>query len=91
MPFAAIRKEAYIRLPRRTVMAQQYRGSAVGIVYSTESLREIFVNNIRLVKDIPPKQVARAKPALEADHQALSDRGSGHRTFLQLAPRGDSR
>jgi class 3 adenylate cyclase len=48
--FAAIRKEAYIRLPRTTVMAQQYRGSAVDIVYSTESLREIFVNNVRLVK-----------------------------------------
>jgi class 3 adenylate cyclase len=31
-------------------MAQQYRGSAVDIVYSPESLREIFVNNIRLVK-----------------------------------------
>jgi class 3 adenylate cyclase len=48
--FAAIRKEAYLRLPRTTVMAQQYRGSAIDIVYSTESLREIFTNNIRLVK-----------------------------------------
>ena len=48
--FAAIRKEAYARLPQTTVMAQQYRGSAVDIVYSTESLREIFVNNIRLEK-----------------------------------------
>jgi hypothetical protein len=48
--FAAIRKEAYARLPQRTAMAQQYRGSAVDIVYSPESLREIFVNNIRLVK-----------------------------------------
>jgi class 3 adenylate cyclase len=48
--FAAIRKEAYARLPKRTAMAQQYRGSAVDIVYSPESLREIFVNNIRLVK-----------------------------------------
>jgi hypothetical protein len=46
--FAAVRKEAYARLPQTTVMAQQYRGSAVDIVYSTESLREIFVNNIRL-------------------------------------------
>jgi hypothetical protein len=44
--FAAIRKEAYARLPQRTAMVQQYRGSA----YSPESLREIFVNNIRLVK-----------------------------------------
>ena len=31
-------------------MSQQYRGSAVDIVYPLESLREIFVNNIRLVK-----------------------------------------
>ncbi len=48
--FAAIRKEAYARLPQRTAMVQQYRGIAVDIVYSPESLREIFVNNIRLVK-----------------------------------------
>ena len=48
--FAAIRKEAYARLPQRTAMAQQYRGSAVDIVYSPESLREIFVNNVRMVK-----------------------------------------
>jgi hypothetical protein len=48
--FAAIRKEAYSRLPQRTAMSQQYRGSAVDIVYSPESLREIFVNNILLVK-----------------------------------------
>jgi len=48
--FAAIRKEAYARLPRRTAMSQQYRGSAVDIVYAPESLREIFVNNVRLVK-----------------------------------------
>jgi len=48
--FAAIRKEAYARLPQRTAMVQQYRGSAVDIVYSPESLREIFVNNIRLLK-----------------------------------------
>jgi class 3 adenylate cyclase len=48
--FAAIRKEAYASLPRRTAMAQQYRGSAIDIVYTPESLREIFVNNVRLVK-----------------------------------------
>jgi class 3 adenylate cyclase len=48
--FAAVRKEAYARLPQRTAMSQQYRGSAVDIVYSPESLREIFVNNIRLLK-----------------------------------------
>jgi class 3 adenylate cyclase len=48
--FAAVRKEAYSRLPQRTAMSQQYRGSAVDIVYSRESLREIFVNNIRLLK-----------------------------------------
>src|SRR5439155_2782538 len=44
-----IRKEAYARL-QTTVMSQQYRGSAVDIVYPVESLREIFVNNIRLEK-----------------------------------------
>ncbi len=48
--FAAIRKEAYAMLPGRTAMAQQYRGSAIDIVYSPSSLREIFVNNVRLVK-----------------------------------------
>ncbi|HXJ81840.1 MAG TPA: hypothetical protein VMS64_24550 [Candidatus Methylomirabilis sp.] len=48
--FAAVRKEAYARLPQRTAMSQQYRGSAVDIVYSPQTLREIFVNNIRLLK-----------------------------------------
>jgi class 3 adenylate cyclase len=47
--FAAVRKEAYARL-HTSVMAQQYRGSAIDIVYPIESLREIFVNNIRLEK-----------------------------------------
>ncbi len=47
--FAAVRKEAYARL-QTTVMSQQYRGSAVDIAYPVESLREIFVNNIRLEK-----------------------------------------
>lgn len=49
--FAAVRKEAYARLARATAMAQQYRGSAVDIAYSPQSLREIFVNNVRLVKN----------------------------------------
>ena len=48
--FAAIRKEAYARWPQRTAMVQQYRGSAVDIIYTPESLREIFVNNVRLVR-----------------------------------------
>jgi class 3 adenylate cyclase len=48
--FAAVRKEAYARLATTTAMAQQYRGSAVDIAYSMQGLREIFVNNIRLVK-----------------------------------------
>ena len=48
--FAAVRKEAYSRLARTTAMAQQYRGSAVDIGYSPQSLREIFINNIRLMK-----------------------------------------
>ena len=48
--YAAIRKEAYAALPRRTAMAQQYRGSAVDIAYPASGLREIFINNIRLLK-----------------------------------------
>jgi class 3 adenylate cyclase len=48
--FAAVRKEAYARLARTTVMSQQYRGSAVDIAYSPQSLREIFVNNVRQMK-----------------------------------------
>ncbi|HEY8515585.1 MAG TPA: hypothetical protein VIS07_08730 [Candidatus Binatia bacterium] len=45
--FAAVRKEAFLRLPDSTVMSQQYHGSAVDIAYTPESLREIFVSNIR--------------------------------------------
>jgi class 3 adenylate cyclase len=45
--FAAVRKEAYSRLRDSTAMWLQYRGSAVDIVYSAASLREIFVNNVR--------------------------------------------
>src|SRR5689334_13158780 len=65
--FAAIRKEAYARLPERTAMVQQYRGSAVDIVYAPESLREIFVNNVRLVKPdrMVKPELAKTKP-LEA-------------------------
>src|SRR5207247_10463116 len=48
--FAAVRKEAYAHLAKTTVMAQQYRGSAVDIAYSPQSLREIFINNVRLMK-----------------------------------------
>jgi class 3 adenylate cyclase len=47
--FAAVRKEAFARL-QTTLMSQQYQGSAIDIVYPIESLREIFVNNIRLEK-----------------------------------------
>ena len=47
--FAAVRKEAFARL-QTSVMSQQYQGSAVDIVYPVESLREIFVNNIRMEK-----------------------------------------
>ena len=59
--FAAIRKEAYARLPQRTAMSQQYRGSAVDIVYPPESLREIFVNNVRLLKSDQLVEPARAR------------------------------
>src|SRR5262245_37341258 len=47
--FAAIRKEAYERI-QESVMSQQYRGSAIDIIYPVESLRDIFVNNIRSEK-----------------------------------------
>jgi len=45
--FVAVRKEAFAKLEDTTSMAQQYRGSIVDIAYSTASLREIFLNNIR--------------------------------------------
>src|SRR5574340_441113 len=74
--YAAIRKEAYASLPRRTAMAQQYRGSAVDIAYTPESLREIFVNNVRLVKSDRMVRPARAN-----DHP----RGRG-RVRVRLPP-----
>jgi hypothetical protein len=48
-------------------MSQQYRGSAVDIAYSPQSLREIFVNNIRLMKtDMMVKQDSLKADPLEA-------------------------
>src|SRR4030095_28330 len=47
--FAAVRREASARR-KTTVRSQQSRGSAVDIAYPVASLREIFVNNIRLEK-----------------------------------------
>jgi hypothetical protein len=70
--FAAVRKEAYARLAKTTVMAQQYRGSAVDIAYSRQSLREIFLNNVRLLKSdamVKPERL-RADP-LEAFLRAV--------------------
>jgi class 3 adenylate cyclase len=49
--FAAVRKEAFLRFDEMTSMVQQYRGSAVDMSYTVESLREIFVNNIRREKE----------------------------------------
>lgn len=49
--FAAVRKEAFLRFDEMTSMVQQYRGSAVDMHYTVESLREIFVNNIRREKE----------------------------------------
>src|SRR6185503_14296374 len=40
--YAAVRKEAYLRLAESTVMSQQYSGSTIDITYSIASLREIF-------------------------------------------------
>jgi class 3 adenylate cyclase len=49
--FAAVRKEAFLKFDEMTSMVQQYRGSAIDIQYPAESLREIFINNIRREKD----------------------------------------
>jgi class 3 adenylate cyclase len=60
--FAAVRKEAYARL-ETTVMSQQYRGSAVDIVYPVASLREIFLNNVRLERSNRMVRPERARAA----------------------------
>jgi class 3 adenylate cyclase len=49
--FASVRKEAFARFSEETSMVQQYRGSAIDISYSKPSLKEIFLNNIRLEKE----------------------------------------
>ena len=49
--FAAVRKEAFLKFDEMTSMVQQYRGSAIDIHYTLESLREIFENNIRREKE----------------------------------------
>jgi class 3 adenylate cyclase len=62
--FAAVRKEAFLRFDEMTSMVQQYRGSAVDTHYSLDSLREIFVNNIRREKDrnLVLPDLARTRP-----------------------------
>jgi class 3 adenylate cyclase len=62
--FAAVRKEAFLRFDEMTSMVQQYRGSAVDMHYTVESLREIFVNNIRREKDrnLALPELARSRP-----------------------------
>jgi class 3 adenylate cyclase len=49
--FASVRKEAFAKFTEETSMVQQYRGSAIDISYSKPSLKEIFVNNVRLEKE----------------------------------------
>ena len=49
--FAAVRKEAFLKFDEMTSMVQQYRGSAIDIQYTPDSLREIFENNIRREKE----------------------------------------
>jgi hypothetical protein len=49
--FAAVRKEAFAKFDDMTSMVQQYRGSAIDIACTLDSLREIFLNNIRREKD----------------------------------------
>jgi class 3 adenylate cyclase len=48
--FAAVRKEAFLKLAGMTSMVQQYHGSAIDLTYSARSLRQIFINNVRLEK-----------------------------------------
>src|SRR5215475_8612750 len=49
--FASVRKEAFAKFTEETSMVQQYRGSAIDISYSKPSLKEIFINNVRLEKE----------------------------------------
>jgi hypothetical protein len=51
--FASVRKEAFAKFTEETSMVQQYRGSAIDISYSKPSLKEIFVNNVRLEGEEP--------------------------------------
>ena len=44
--FAAVRREAFAKLADVTPMVQQYRGSAVDIVYDDQGLKHIFINNV---------------------------------------------
>ncbi|MFQ5974454.1 MAG: hypothetical protein ACE5Q3_19195, partial [Alphaproteobacteria bacterium] len=74
--FAAIRKEAFARL-QTTAMSQQYLGSAIDIVYPIESLREIFVNNIRLEKS--DRMVQPQRPRVDPVEAFL-----GRRKVLQI-------
>jgi len=62
--FAAVRKEAFLRFDEMTSMVQQYRGSAVDMHYTVESLREIFVNNIRREKErnLVAPELTRSRP-----------------------------
>jgi class 3 adenylate cyclase len=62
--FAAVRKEAFLKFNEMTSMVQQYRGSAIDIQYPLESLREIFVNNIRREKErnLVTPELLRANP-----------------------------
>jgi class 3 adenylate cyclase len=49
--FASVRKEAFSRFREETSMVQQYRGSAIDISYAKPSLKEIFLNNVRIEKE----------------------------------------
>jgi class 3 adenylate cyclase len=62
--FAAVRKEAFLRFDEMTSMVQQYRGSAVDTHYTVDSLREIFINNIRQEKDrnLVSPELGRSRP-----------------------------
>jgi len=69
-------------------MGQQYRGSAVDIAYPVESLREIFVNNIRLEKAdrmVRPERL-KADPIVRACCQDTPKSSKGIPTSVTSSP-----
>jgi class 3 adenylate cyclase len=61
--FAAVRREAFAKLADFSPMVQQYRGSAIEIVYTEASLKQIFINNIAREK----KRNLASRASLDSD------------------------